>query len=184
MCVEAGMDAYITKPLMRKELLERVDQWITLKRPHANQLSIEKDLRPLPQKEEIKGQNPLNITQQAPPTGDLSFNDDTPMDFKLMMEEFQGDKESLLDILNDFLNDVKTQMGRIHQAISDGDADFIRKEAHAIKGGAANMNAIPLSNAAYQMEMMGKRGSLKNSLFVLETLENEVDRLETFVKNI
>ncbi len=76
----------------------------------------------------------------------------TPINFDKAVEEFEGDKEFLIEVLNAFLENAETQTGTIRQAISDGDAEVVRKEAHSIKGGSANLTANTLSDIAYELE--------------------------------
>jgi CheY-like chemotaxis protein/HPt (histidine-containing phosphotransfer) domain-containing protein len=175
MCVEAGMDDYISKPLIRRELLDRVGKWINAKARGTGHRA---------QGETIKKDKLLKASNHPPSTETVKSTDQAPMDLEMMIDEFKGDKESLVEILEDFMEDVKIQMGQIRQAISDGDAKAIRKEAHAVKGGAANMSAADLSKAASELEILGKQGSLQNSPIVFEKLEKELHRLEMFVKKI
>ncbi len=67
------------------------------------------------------------------------------------------------------------------QAISDGDAESVRREAHSIKGGAANLTATALSGIAFDLENIGKSGMLEEGIDSLQKLEREFFRLERFV---
>jgi len=89
-----------------------------------------------------------------------------------------------LDLLNEFLENVKDQIETIRRGISVGDAEIVRKEAHSIKGGSANLTAHDLSNVSFELERIGRSGALEEAVVVLEKLENEFRRLETFAKGI
>ena len=67
------------------------------------------------------------------------------------------------------------------QAITEGDAEVVRREAHSIKGGAANLLANALSAVAFELENIGKSGVLSEGAETLEKLEREFFRLERFV---
>ena len=105
------------------------------------------------------------------------------MDFLRAIEEFEGDEEFLLEVLEGFLENVTSQIGIIRQAISEGDAEVVRREAHSIKGGAANLTADDLSAIAFELENIGKSGVLEKAIETLERLEQEFLRLERFVKD-
>jgi len=107
-----------------------------------------------------------------------------PMNFEKAIEEFEGDKEFLMDVLKGFLENVRAQIETIHQAISKGDAEVVRKEAHSIKGGAANLTADELSKIAFELENLGKSGMLEEDDVVLERLKKEFYRLENYTKGI
>ena len=40
-----------------------------------------------------------------------------------------------MEVLEGFIGNVTSQIKLIRQAISDGDAEVVRREAHSIKGG-------------------------------------------------
>ncbi len=58
--------------------------------------------------------------------------------------------------------------------------ELIRKEAHSIKGGSANLTAYDLSSISFELENIGRSGALEEGVMVLEKLENEFQRLEAF----
>jgi len=105
------------------------------------------------------------------------------MNFERAVEEFEKNREFLMEVLEGFMGNVRAQIGTIRQAISDGDADQIREEAHSIKGGAANLTADNLSEVALELENIGKSGVLEGGIPVIERLEKELHRLEVYVNN-
>ena len=157
-CLEADMDDYMTKPLKRKELLAMVDKWSQ---------GID-DCR-------------LVIDDCITPCGNQESK--APMEYEKAIAEFEGDEEFLLEVLEGFFENVTSQIGIIRQAISEGDAEVVRREAHSIKGGAANLTADALSKIAFELENIGRSGVLEKSIETLEKLEQAFSRLERFAKN-
>ena len=157
-CLKADMDDYITKPMKRKELLAMVDKWSQ---------GID-DCR-------------LMIDDCITPRGNQESK--APMDFPRAIEEFEGDEEFLLEVMEGFFENVTSQIGIIRQAIPEGDAEVVRREAHSIKGGAANLTADELSKIAFELENIGTSGVLEQSIETLERLEQAFSRLEHFAKN-
>jgi len=82
-----------------------------------------------------------------------------------------------------FLDNVRGQISLIRQAISDGNAETVRKESHSIKGGAANLIAKELSEIAFELENIGKSGDLKEGIDALERLKKEFQRLEVYTND-
>ena len=159
-CLQAGMDDYIAKPLRRKELLKIVNKWIT---------------------------SAINVNQAPRPflQTDDDMGEDAPMNFEQAHREFEGDKDFLKEVLTGFFNNAETQIETIHQAISNGDAEKVWKEAHSIKGGAANLRAERLSLTALDLETMGKSENLTGCIEALGRLKVEYDRLKAFAsKNV
>ncbi|HUU39882.1 MAG TPA: response regulator, partial [Desulfatiglandales bacterium] len=153
-CLDAGMDDYISKPLRKKALLSMIEKWVT-------------------SKQESEKACELGLSESA--------EGDTPMNFQIALEEFEGDRDFLKEVLGGFIMNARSQARIINQAILDGNAGVIREEAHAIKGGAANLCADRLSGIALELENIGKSDVLKGGMDLLERLDKELNRLEIYV---
>jgi len=175
-CLEAGMDDYISKPLKRSGLLDLVDRWVISAPRAAGPIKQGRKTGYPGPSEDNRGTQPSAVGPETHP--------DPPMDFDFMLDEFQGDRAFLIEVMTDFLGEVRTQTDTIRKAISDGNPEVVRKEAHSIKGGAANMNAKGLSVSAYELEKMGKAGNLEGCFDRLELLEKEFQRLDDYVREI
>jgi len=156
-CLQAGMDDYLIKPVFRQDLLGKVDCWID--------------------------GGPATACVAAPPPGASAGHRATaePMDFARVLEEFEGNREFLTGLLERFLENVRAQLGTIREALDRADAEILRREAHAIKGGAANLAAAELSSAAAELEKTARSGSLGEAPGGLERLEKAYRRLDEFV---
>ncbi len=105
---------------------------------------------------------------------------EVPMDFKKAIEEFEDDENLLLEVLEEFIENVQVQLEKIRQALSDGDAETVRKESHSIKGGAAELAAYPLSRVASELENVGKSRDLSKGIHTFEILEQTFFSLKTY----
>ncbi|BBO70612.1 hybrid sensor histidine kinase/response regulator [Desulfosarcina alkanivorans] len=134
-CLDAGMDGYLTKPVHRHQLIKTVDNWLGLSgRPGKRQ--------------------PSPASQGAMTSGTA---DRAVMDIATAVDEF-GDAETVKIVARQLVENVDRQLQTIRDAIARGDRDHIRKEAHAIKGGAATMEAAALSGAASHLETISPEG--------------------------
>jgi PAS domain S-box-containing protein len=156
-CLEAGMDDYLIKPVFRKDLLGKVDHWVD--------------------------GGPALSGGALPPSEESALHQvpAEPMDFARALEEFEGNRVFLTGLLEKFLENVRAQLGTIREALDRADAEILRREAHAIKGGAANLAAAELSSAAAELEKTAKSGLLGEAPCVLERLERAYRRLDEFV---
>ena len=190
-CLAAGMDDYMTKPLKRKELLAMVDKWT--KRTDDCRLterSVDPDLSGtvVDCGDEIaKPQSVTTVNHQSSIANHQSSianhqSKDAPMNFEKAVVEFAGNKDLLIDVIAGFIKNIKTQIGTLHQAISAGDAEVVKREAHSIKGGAATLTADELSKIAFELETIGSSGDLKEGAKVLGKLEKEFQRLEVYAR--
>ena len=105
-----------------------------------------------------------------------------PIDMDKALREFDIDKKIIHQILGGFIKGVRKQAEVIREALKDGNAELVRREAHSIKGGAANICADDLSRVAFEMENLGKSGRLECGEELLQKMGVEIGRLEEFGK--
>ncbi|MBI9082758.1 MAG: response regulator [Desulfobacterales bacterium] len=154
-CLETGMDDYVTKPLKRAELLAMVAKWT--------------------------GDGPEASARSVSDPAVSAFDAKAPMDVDTALAEFLGEKELLMEVLESFRSNVRQQLPVIQRAVVENRPDIVCREAHAIKGGAANLTADRLSKIAGELEQIGHAGSLNQGPVLINRLETEFRRLETYL---
>jgi CheY-like chemotaxis protein len=161
-CREVGMDDFLTKPIRRKPLLDRVHRWIST--------SAVNNIGKTP--EQVPTQTELPDAPQA----------DLPMDWDRALGEFMGRADLLQNVAAEFRNTVRSQLEIIDQALTSRDAELVRRQAHAIKGGAANLAVGGLAAAAMQLEQIGRSGDLEKGGQGLDYLVKEFERFERYLE--
>lgn len=106
-----------------------------------------------------------------------------PIDIEHELNEFANDVDFLKDLLDDFFKQIEKRISIIEKAVLNKDFQIIKTEAHAIKGGAANLSANDLSRAAYDLEKVLKIDAFDKSSKNVETIKNEFVRLKEYVRN-
>jgi HPt (histidine-containing phosphotransfer) domain-containing protein len=109
---------------------------------------------------------------------------DTPIDYNRALSEFEGDSDLLKRLMEGFMTDVRKQIKTMHQAIAEGNSDLVKREAHAIKGGAANLTADALSELALAIEVTGEQKDMDGSAQALAKFEKEFHRFEDYIGGI
>ncbi len=154
-CINAGADDYIAKPLRRNSFLQTVAKW-------------------------LKSGATDYLAEESVPTDPASPSVENPMDFQRALSEFDGDKEFLLEVLDEFIGNLHKQLPKISRAIADDAAEIVSREAHSIKGGAANITADKLSKIARELEKLGKSGDLTGHESIFPRLSLEIENLSNF----
>ena len=164
-CLDAdnnpGINECIRKPAQWDQVLLVVQKWI------AAEFSASMD-------KTLKGV----VSPSVRKTKENPF----PLDLDKAIEEFMGQKEILFRILQDFVNIAGAQVENIRRAVDCSDYGVIVSEAHAIKGGAANLTAYQLADLASDLEKAALEQKTDQTVLLAEKLENEYYHLETFLR--
>lgn len=161
MCLEAGMDDYVSKPMRRAKLLAVAENWSS-------------EVKTVKRTDDSKNKN-INAGTAAP---------GTPMHLTGALQEFDGDRKLMTEVLKTFLDSVREQLGTIRRALGDGDAETVRREGHSIKSGAATFAAKELFGIAEELDHLGKSGNLEGGVEILQRLEKEFYRLDAYAGEI
>lgn len=92
-----------------------------------------------------------------------------------------GDSDAVWQLLHDFVRVGSEQIVTIEQAMGSADFEQIRLEAHALRGGAANLTAYPLAESCAGMEEAAARPEPEQLSPLLASLKNEFNRLTAYV---
>ncbi len=160
-CCQAGMNDCIGKPLQGELLVAVVRKWIAGESDSPLYNSA---------KEELNQPHPFKIEKQA------------PIDIEKTITEFMGKTDLLGEVLNNFKTKVRAQIMNIKQHISVKNFDPILSEAHSIKGGAGNLGALNLSQAAAELEEAAGEESSSRADAAIDDLENEFQRLYQYIE--
>jgi len=101
----------------------------------------------------------------------------TAVQHEELLERVGGSPELLVEVIDLFLEDGQQLLTTIQEALARGDADGVRRGAHALKGSAGNFGASTLVAVAHQIEMNALAGSLGSLADRLPTLETELTAL-------
>ena len=152
LCLEAGMDDYISKPIVPRALAESLDKWVhkAMERPSTG----------------------------LAPDGKLSSVEDPRIfDRPALSARLMGDADLVKEIIAGFLNDMPQQIQSLKSHIDRRDMEAAGRQAHTIKGAAANAGGLALSAVAGKMEKAGLAGGWEEMAALMSELERQFDRL-------
>jgi len=164
-CMDAGMNDVMTKPLKRNAFIQMVQKWIS----SSNQ---QEDL--LDEKDNIK-------VEGGEDRASALIEESPPIDLEEAIYEFGGERKLLMEVLCNFLIGAKAEIKLIKEAIEIKDFERARKVSHKIRGGAANLVARPLAEMARNLESLGEDKNMGDMKLRVLQLEKEVQRLEDFI---
>ena len=155
LCLAAGMDAYLSKPVAARELVELVE------RLGGGAPAGESSPRPfVPRPAE---------NEPAPPAG-------PPLDLDDALRRC-ADPQMFLEMVNFFFVDAASLLQKMGESLRRGDAEGIARAAHRLRGSTVYLGAQPTTAAALNVERLAAGGDPESLAQAVGGLEAEVSRL-------
>ena len=121
--------------------------------------------------------------EQNPAESDKVLN--SPVDTDMVVFDRQGMMTRLMDdgelvqiVCDGFIGDIPLQMTALRGYLEKGDGAAVERQAHTIKGAAANVGGNALRSVALQMEAAAKTGDLDIARALLYDLERQFASLK------
>jgi len=155
-CIEAGMNDYVSKPIVPEKFVKVIDKWLNI---------------------EIKQEQA--VSDATPDKNEVLF------DPSVLDKMSYGDKEFQVELLGQYLKDVNERFNRLMGFIQSQNLPKITSEAHTIKGASYSVGAIKIGNLAYSIELTGKQKDLENVSHWMDKLSSAMKEtkiiLEKFI---
>ena len=100
------------------------------------------------------------------------------------LDRIGGDEQLLRDLCQIFLEESPKLMAKMRHALAAGDCDGLMRAAHSIKGESSYLGAGRTSEAARQLEDMGRNQDLAHAGHTLAELEREISSLQDELKEL
>ncbi|MBI5896302.1 MAG: response regulator, partial [Desulfobacterales bacterium] len=165
-CQAAGMDGVLTKPIRRQPLLDAVALWLHRSRDQRTRLAT----------------GMADAVPALPRSSGLTV-EAAPLDWDSALYEF-GEPEIVREVVEQLMQSVPGYFDEIRNALHQGDFEEIKRRAHAIKGGAATVEAKPLSAVAAELEEQCKRPVPKEVAAIVERLTAAYETFKQYVDTL
>ena len=170
MCLEAGMDDHVAKPVNPVDLARVLEAW--LPGASSNRASRVQDEHPRVE-EKIIAQVPCDDRPMRP-DAHVPVHDRRQLLHRVMNDESLADTVFLM-----FLQSAEDKVAKLEQFIGDGEARAAHMEAHALKGAALNTSCLALAAVAEEMEQAGHDGDVRS----MERLLSELKKQQVALRN-
>jgi CheY-like chemotaxis protein len=193
-CLEAGMDDYVSKPIVSQALFSVLDRW-TQPDNSPGARTESQDVQDYSGNPDAFAAQP-NVAEEdglfgeanpeptpaktAPPAVLTELADQVPMDIEAALPRFYNDRGFLIEMCRDLIGHMPLRLQEIDKALKSKDANGLFRQAHNLKGVAANFNAGPVTRIAAEIEALGKTEDLTYAPELVKQLELEAERLRVF----
>lgn len=158
LCLEAGMDSYIAKPIDPEELLTVLQQFANAKH-------------------ELPTPTTVDSTSNGEPV-----EPDTILNWDSALKKVSGDLELCQELAELFLKEGDKMLKEIDAAIEEQSAAKLRLSAHKLKGSADLFDAKRLVSVAWNLEQMGRDEKWDDVQTSRQKLGRELDLLVSELK--
>ncbi len=178
-CLQAGMDDHVPKPVDSRLLGEAITRWLGAG-----------SATPMAEASSVRSAAAAAAAAATARSTTLSVESGNPggeaggevvgmvFDRENFLRRVMGDEELATMVLNGFREDLPRLLGALETALETGDLSKATLQAHTIKGSAANVGAEALRGVAGRMEEDGRRGDLGAMRGALAVLRTQCARFE------
>ena len=153
-CLDAGMDDYLSKPVSRKELGEKLSQW-----SERRKVDVSIAVAPMISVTQMLDQVPDQVSDQSsnqpPNLGELS----AVLDWNYLHQLARHSTEFEQELLQTLVETLPPHLSNLRRRITLKNAEIVAQEAHYIKGSSISIGAHGLSEPAAQMEILAQAQS-------------------------
>ncbi len=183
-CLAAGMDDFVTKPILFEQLYKTLNRHIVSVESYKFTSTSPK---PRPQSTTSDSAPPAapEIPAVATPSFSIPPTDIPPViDTWDLMHRVGGDHQ-LVEILTDaYREDGPKHIAAFRSAIESSDLVAVKKAAHTIKGCAGNLSGVRLGILAKEMEQAAAAGQLEVTRNHTVRMEQEINALIDELQNL
>ena len=165
-CLAAGMDDYITKPVLREEMVAALSR----------------------QSGQGSGADRRGPAASPPPAAAAGLEaggaDCGPPVFDRagLLDRLAGEGDLVEQLLRSYLASVASHLDQLSAALFASDVQKVFLRAHVIKGASVNIGALQVSQAASQLEMLARAGRLDGAVGLFDTLVSSFVRFRCLVE--
>lgn len=158
-CIEAGMDDYISKPIDKERLKNKLNQWMKKEFVFHNQKLAERF---------------FEANALATPI------DASPVDLAAL-EVFYGSTEEVEEVLRLFVTITERNLPDLDMAVSERRATLAQRLAHELKGSSASVGAKELSLLCLQLEQEIGQSGWENAKRTFHNISHCFESVREFV---
>jgi PAS domain S-box-containing protein len=194
LCLEAGMDDYISKPIRVEELvrvLSRFQEGAEGQGSRGAEGVGEQGSRGAGEQRGRGAEAGNENDALTHPVVSLNTNSNghaSPLEHPIAavldleafqaLEEMLGQDTVLVDVIEHYLEEAPKLLQTLTLAVAEGNVTALEQAAHSLKSSSAMLGAIQISQLCQQLETMGEQNTLTGATELLSRLRREYETIE------
>ncbi|MDD1413200.1 response regulator [Dolichospermum sp. ST_con] len=159
-CLDAGMDDYLSKPVAKDKLAAMLELW----------------------SQNILKTQEIIIPEEIASTTDSS-NLELLIDWDYLHHLSDNNTEFELELLEMFVENSRSHLEAIRAAIAANDYQKIALKAHSIKGSSGNIGATIMMQTAEKLEQLNQKQNFQGVSDLLTELVEFINKIQEFIDN-
>jgi len=168
-CLAAGMDDYVTKPIHVQDLVAALSRC----EPLADAASR------MPA-EQAQSDGGGVATVAAPPVPTAPVLDGATLD---QLRATMG-SDFLAEVIDAFLSDTPQLIGDLHQSLAGGNTEVLQRAAHSLRSNSATFGAMTLSALCKELEEQARAGTLDGAAERVGRVEPEYEQVRVALEAV
>ncbi|MBW4687255.1 MAG: response regulator [Komarekiella atlantica HA4396-MV6] len=152
MCLDAGMEDYLSKPVLKEKLAAVLEHWVSVI---------------------------LSVQESSATKNDSSLS--LPIDWEHLHQLSENNAEFEFELLQIFIEDIQPRLEIIKIAIATNDFEQIAQQAHHLKGASANIGATTMHLAADKLEQLACHQERRGTTNLISELEEFLNCIQAFL---
>ena len=183
-CLASGMDDYLSKPIRKEDLGNKLTYW--------HEILAQRELQ---KQQKNRALSDSTLTDSCTSEVTSKFEMDDPLepdhhnvsgleiDWQYLEEMSGGNAEFKQELLGAFLESLPEHVEALKIAISQKIYIEIEREAHFIKGSSTAIGIVGVAKIADQLEHQGKNQQLsQNALFLIQQINQGMEHIQSLVE--
>lgn len=165
-CLAAGMDDYLSKPVLLEALVKLLERWLPRQDATASDRELASATTTTPEVTAASGESPALDPQTLRRWQQLAARTHSPI---------------FAEILSTFRQDALLTVQALRREAEAGQADELRRLGHKLRGASLNLGANRLAELAAQLEELGPVFRADEAMEVITQLEFELARVNAAI---
>ncbi len=179
LCLAAGMNDYVSKPIRTERLIEALGQCRPLTDVKWNSEIYGKMQPHTPRADLVGDEGGADATATDVPADELGAA------LRVSLEKLTGgDKEFMAEIIDIFLADAPDLLAKMREGVEHHNATVLRIAAHSLKSNSADFGAETLRELCRQAELLGEEGRLEGADSLVSQATSVYSAVESALKTM